>query len=72
MSTQFHGTPAESIVLQVAFNKYCTCEYEESSGARMTCCPGHDLMVHDQRALDGLLFERWQVQTLLSEEFGFN
>ncbi len=71
-TTIFHGTPGDEIALQVAFNKYCTCEYEETSGARMNCCAGHDMMVHDQRALDGLAFERWQVERLLREEFGLN
>lgn len=67
--TTFHGDSVEGFDLQVAFSHHCTCEFDETSGARKSCCPVHDLMLHDQKTLDRLLFERRIVATLMHEEF---
>jgi len=67
-TTTFHGDANEAASLNRALERNCTCEVEESSGARVSCCPGHDMLIHDQRALDGLLFMRVNAATLRREE----
>ena len=58
----FHGTPEETAALLAAFNRHCHCEYQV--GLRRSTCPGHDMMVRDQRALNGLLFMRRRLAVL--------
>ena len=52
----FHGTPEEQAALLNALSRYCECVYQV--GVRKTMCAGHDMLVHNQRALNGLLFMR--------------
>lgn len=53
----FHGTPEEVADLLAAITRNCTCEYT-AEGVRLNSCAGHDMLVNDQRALNGLVFER--------------
>ncbi len=58
----FHGTPEEIALLLAAVARYCECGYG-LMGVRISTCGGHTMMVSDQRALDGLVFERrWCAQ----------
>ncbi len=51
-----------------ALNRYCTCQFEEDTGARTSCCAGHEMLLKDQRALDWLLFCRRNAEILKGEE----
>lgn len=64
----WHGTEAERDELLASLARQCLCTYAPS-GARMTCCPGHDALVHDQLWLDRLCFMRTlRAQLNLEEE----
>lgn len=65
---EWHGTTRESDDLVTALNRYCTCQYTEDTGALVSRCAGHKMMVEDQRALDWLLFCRRNVEILRGEE----
>jgi hypothetical protein len=65
----FHGTLGDQGALLLALANHCTCEIDPETGGTRASCPGHLMLVSDQRALDGLAFERWQAQRLLVEEF---
>lgn len=64
----WHGTSAESDDLLAALDRNCTCQYEETTGAKTSNCPGHLMMLEDQKTLDGLLFYRSIVKCLEREE----
>ncbi len=65
---QWNGTRDESAALNNAIARNCSCEYN-LAGARTTTCPSHEMLLHDQRALNGLLFMRRQVAQLRREEW---
>lgn len=57
ITVQFHGTQLETAALQNAIANNCGCEYGVM-GVRTSTCRPHEMLVSDQRALDGLVFER--------------
>ena len=63
-TTQFGGTPAESNDLVNAIAHNCDCSFG-LMGVRQSTCPPHEGLVHDQRWLDGLVWERrlWQLRS---------
>ena len=64
----WHGTRAEGLELVAALDCHCSCGFTPQ-GLRVTVCASHQLLLSDQRALDGLLFSRRIVAQLRSEEF---
>lgn len=60
----WHGTTDESDDLMKAINHFCTCQFEEVTGAKVTVCDGHKMMVDDQRTMDRLLFYRRTADSL--------
>lgn len=64
----WHGTKDEADDLLRALGRNCTCEYETETGMKTSTCPGHEMMVGDQRAVDWLLFCRRNVVCLRREE----
>lgn len=54
----FHGTRAETDALLLAIAHNCECRFNGVMGARTSTCGPHEMLAHDQRALDGLVFER--------------
>jgi len=63
----FHGDQYESRDLLAAIERNCQCVYDDA-GVRTTTCGAHHLLLHDQRALDGILFERRRRECLEREE----
>jgi hypothetical protein len=61
--TIFHGTQNESSDLLSAITRHCTCAYG-AMGARTSTCAAHAMLTNDQRALDGLVFERRRWEAL--------
>lgn len=58
-SIQWHGTEAESEALSVAVQENCGCTFG-MMGIRLTLCDAHDMLINDQRALNGLVYmRRW-------------
>lgn len=53
----FHGTDAEGNALVDALMHSCGCTFG-LMGVRTSTCRAHDMLISDQRALDGLLFMR--------------
>ena len=70
MSTNiaWHGTHQDSLALIQAIARNCTCQFG-LMGVRLVVCAPHEMLVGDQRALDGLLFARHMAARLRSEEF---
>ena len=67
-SVVWHGTQAETVELLRALSHNCTCVVS-ADGVRLSTCPPHQLLVDDQRAIDGLLFARRIADQLKAEEF---
>lgn len=65
----WHGTQQESMELVNAVARYCACEYG-MYGIRTVLCGGHEMLLKDQRALNGLLFVRRITERLKREEWG--
>jgi hypothetical protein len=65
----WHGSRVESEMLARAISTHCNCEFN-GSGLRTSTCGPHEMLIQDQRALDGLLFGRNIRERLLDEEFG--
>lgn len=63
---QFHGSEQETQELLNALSHNCTCRTD--TDGKILCCASHQLL-HDQRALDGLLFARHIEERLVGEEF---
>ena len=68
MTTLWHGTPIENLELLRAVNSNCGCQFG-LMGTRLTACTSHQMLVEDQRALDGLLFARRIASQLRDEEW---
>lgn len=70
MSSQivWYGTQEESFDLVNAVARNCSCEFG-LMGVRLSTCTSHQLLVEDQRALNGLLFARRIVDQLRAEEW---
>jgi hypothetical protein len=64
----WYGTQVESFALISALAHNCTCVFGQK-GIRLKICPAHQMLMDDQRALDGLLFARRMAAQLLEEEF---
>jgi hypothetical protein len=60
---KWNGSPEEWWELQLAIKRNCACETTR-------LCASHEMLVEDQRAIDGLLFARRIVQRLVVEELG--
>lgn len=65
-TVHWHGTAAESAALVAAITHNCTCEFKV--GVRQSTCPPHEMMVSDQRAMDGLVFMRRRARQLYEQE----
>lgn len=65
----WHGTREEAIELTNAIAGNCCCEFDPTTGARVSTCAAHTI-VQDQRLLDGLVFGRYMSKRLLQQEFG--
>ena len=63
----WHGTQSESYELLDAIKHNCGCII--GLDGVQTQCSAHSMLLHDQRALNGLLFDRRIVARLLEEEF---
>ena len=64
----FYGTQEESCALVNAIARNCACAWG-ALGVRTSTCAPHNMLISDQRALNGLLFMRRHVTTLALEEF---
>jgi hypothetical protein len=59
---EFRGTHSERRELEAVLEKHCTCGYPR--------CAVHEMVMSEQRALDGLLFARRALRPiLLKREF---
>lgn len=63
----WNGTTDEALALLHALRAHCTCTVDD--GRTVGVCVGHQMLAHDQRAVDGLVFMRRMVTRLLAEEF---
>ena len=63
----WHGTLIEQLDLMAAVQHNCECRYDTIGQAR-TDCASHVMLAGDQRALNGLLWNRRVAQRLLIEE----
>jgi len=54
---EFRGTHSERRELEAALERHCTCGYPR--------CAVHEMIVGDQRSLDGLLFARRMLRPIL-------
>lgn len=68
MATIWHGSPEEAEALNTVLSRNCDCDYE-TDGRRVRTCGGHDMLLNDQRALDGLMFGRRLQDRLEAEEW---
>jgi hypothetical protein len=69
MQTQtiWNGTPAQAQQLCDILKRHCACGSNSTHDPEP--CGPHDMLLSDQRALDGLLFARHIVTRLVDEEF---
>jgi hypothetical protein len=63
----WHGTQEEALALIVAMTNHCQCEAGPDGARRLMCSP-HRMFMEDQRAMDGLLFVRRQLERWRDEE----
>jgi hypothetical protein len=64
----WHGTAEQAADLLSAVERHCACRIDPC-GVRRTCCGAHRLLFEDQRALNGLVFARTQVDRWRHEEW---
>lgn len=64
----WHGSQSETFELLQALSRNCSCVIT-AEGVRLSTCAPHQMLVSDQRAIDGLLFARRIADRLRSEEF---
>ena len=66
----WNATICEQAELLSAIEHNCGCRFDKRRGLRIrtSSCSAHDMLVHDQRALNTLLWTRRQRQRLLGEE----
>lgn len=67
-SVVWHGSQAETFELLQALSRNCSCVVT-AEGVRLSTCAPHQMLVNDQRAIDGLLFARRIAERLRHEEF---
>jgi hypothetical protein len=65
---QWRGTHAEGVALVETLGRHCSCEFTAHRRRVFVCAP-HEMLISDQRAIDGLLFARRIAARLRSEEF---
>jgi hypothetical protein len=65
-SIVWNGNVREQLDLMAAVQHNCECSYDPDG--RRDACAGHMTIARDQRALDGLLWDRHLVKRLLIEE----
>jgi hypothetical protein len=63
----WHGNQQESFELVNAVAHNCSCEFGPAN-QRVSTCPPHAALAHDQRFLNGLLFARHFAQRWIQEE----
>jgi hypothetical protein len=63
----WNGTIREQLDLMAAVQHNCDCSYDPLDGW-LSGCAGHMMLARDQRALDGLLWNRRVFKQLLTEE----
>jgi hypothetical protein len=63
----WHGTLIEQLDLLAAVQHNCDCRYHALPQS-ITACASHIMLAEDQRALNGLLWNRHLAQRLLLEE----
>lgn len=63
----WNGTNEEALALLQALHRHCECRID--AGRTLAPCAAHTMLVHDQRAVDGLLFMRRMAARLRREEF---
>jgi hypothetical protein len=68
MQAVWNGTPEQAHELGMIVSRNCMCGAPGAGNSEQPCGP-HQMMVSDQRALDGLLFARSIVVHLVHEEF---
>ena len=66
--TLFYGTQEETIALVNAIARNCGCSFG-LMGVRTSTCVPHEMLVNDQRALNGLLWMHRDAKRLRREEF---
>jgi len=64
---EWHGTLREQLDLIAAVQHNCECSFDGMDGSLEMCHP-HRMLANNQRALDGLLWNRRLVKRLLLEE----
>jgi hypothetical protein len=64
----WHGTEKEGQELIAAIEHNCTCK-RNNRGGKAGLCSVHELFVHNQSFIDGLLFFRRMREALLEEEW---
>ena len=62
----WNGTLREQLDLMAAVQHNCECVFDGM--ARRSTCSAHAMLTQDQRALDGLLWNRHLVERLRTEE----
>ncbi len=67
-SVLWHGTQTEALEFLQALSRNCSCVVT-AEGVRLSTCPPHEMLLSDQRAIDGLLFARRIAAQLHTEEF---
>jgi hypothetical protein len=68
-SVSWHGTQVETFALLEALNRNCSCVVTRE-GIRVSTCAPHQMLIKDQRAMNGLLFARRIADRLRAEELG--
>lgn len=63
----WNGTLVEQLALRSAVEHNCTCTFN-GSGVRVGFCSAHIMLRSDQRALNGLLWDRHLAKRRLAEE----
>jgi hypothetical protein len=64
----WNTTAHDTSDLTEAVARHCACEHGPM-GVRVTTCPPHRMLTHDQRAVNGLFFMRRLADRLRLEEF---
>jgi hypothetical protein len=67
LSVVWKGTLIEQLELAAAVHHNCECRYD-AAGARIGTCSAHAMLAGDQRALNGLLWNRRARQWLIQQE----
>lgn len=66
--TQWHGSDAEKDVLLAALQRNCCCTYDDNNQRQGDPCASHVMLLHDQLALDHLVFVRRELRQRIERE----